>query len=183
MSRQRCASTLLTSNSIRLSARNLKFYPLSLHEAMQPDGPLAFISTAFRVRLPTCTPASTSSATENDPLFISLTPWQLLNLPSQTILAFPSRLAQEYGLSPKWLEAQLAPYLIQTRGKEELARRYCTRGDDGEILEPEYLIASTKHYSWPKGACTPLFLTSCPLLHHLLISVQPRLFLLHPHLR
>lgn len=81
-------------------------------------------------------------------------PWQLLNLPSYTILSIPSRLVRQYGISPRWLEENLGPYLMQTRGKEKLVRRYCERGDDGGYVEPDYLIASTRHYSWPKGACT-----------------------------
>lgn len=153
-----------------LPARNLKFYPLALHEAMSPTGPLAFIAPTFRVTLPTSPPISANHTSQ---LFISLTPWQLLNLPSYTTLSIPSRLVRQYGISPKWLEENLGPYLIQTRGKEGLVRRYCERGDDGGYVEPDYLIASTRHYSWPKGACTSFSPVAISTFHPIPLFLYP----------
>ncbi|KAI0323980.1 PLP-dependent transferase [Cubamyces sp. BRFM 1775] len=121
------------------AARNLKFYPLSLHAAMTKEKkPLAFIADTFTVT--TCDDPNTPQPLSK------LTPWQLLNLTPDVVLGIADRLTAEYGITADFLAAALGPYLAQTTGKEKLMDMY-----DIE-LEPRYLISNTKHYSWPKAA-------------------------------
>ncbi|KAJ7056389.1 PLP-dependent transferase [Mycena amicta] len=120
------------------SARNLKFYPLSLHAAMtRGNKPLAFIADEFKVT--TC----------DDPvprLFSTLDTWQLLNLAPSVILSIPDQLLVKYSISADFLAQALSPYLAQTEGKNALMKMY------NVTVEPKYFVPSTKHYSWPKAA-------------------------------
>jgi hypothetical protein len=68
-------------------ARNLKYYPLSLREAMKQGNPLDFL--ASRLVIDTCK--------GEHKLFTQLTNWKLLNLKSTDILDIPDRLHQEFG--------------------------------------------------------------------------------------
>ncbi|KAH9884505.1 PLP-dependent transferase [Cubamyces lactineus] len=131
--------TVANMESMWLSARNLKFYPLSIHAAMTKDDmPLAFIADSFTVT--TCDEPNTPQ------LLCQLSPWQLLNLTPDIVLGIADRLAADYGITSDFLAKALQPYLAQTTGKDKLMKMY-------EIeTEPLYLISNTKHYSWPKAA-------------------------------
>ncbi|KAL1708932.1 pyridoxal phosphate-dependent transferase [Schizophyllum commune] len=118
------------------TARNLKFYPLSVHTALL-RGPLQFIANDYSV-----VPAGSSEPK----LFKDLDTWQLLNLPTRTILGIGDDLRRRYGITSEFLASALAPYLIQSRGKEGYLDAYKIKD------APQYLITSTKHYSWPKSA-------------------------------
>lgn len=111
---------------------------------MKEGGPLAFIADTFKIH-PCAYP-------DEEVLFYTLHTWDLLNLQVQDILDIPSRIQKEYGISPTFLQLALEPYLLQTTGKDALQTAY------GIVLPPQYLISSTKHYSWPKsaGACLPI---------------------------
>lgn len=71
-----------------VQARNLKYYPLSIREAMLDDGPLNFLDSKFTIE--TCAGEAK--------LFSELSDWELLNLKSGDILDIPDRLYQEYGI-------------------------------------------------------------------------------------
>ncbi|KAK4225958.1 pyridoxal phosphate-dependent transferase [Podospora fimiseda] len=130
-----CDGTVANLESVWVS-RNLKFYPLSLRKAMDdPDGPLRFVPDTFSVR--TCQGRLKK--------FRELTTWELLNLKLKTILDIPERLEAEFGITPKWLEGALNSYNIQTTGKDVLERQF-------NVSSPQLLVASTKHYSWPKSS-------------------------------
>ncbi|TFK37682.1 PLP-dependent transferase, partial [Crucibulum laeve] len=132
-----CDGTVANLESI-WAARNLKFYPFALREAMNPGGPLNFITNSFRVHK--CADA------ENLTLFSKLEQWDLLNLRVQEVLSIPDRLGNDYGISSAYLEHSLNPYIIQSTGKDILESKWkITR-------PPQYLLTNTKHYSWPKGA-------------------------------
>ncbi|KAF4616928.1 hypothetical protein D9613_008569 [Agrocybe pediades] len=131
-----CDGTASNIESI-WAARNLKFYPLSLREAMRPGEPLAFICSKFCVH-------SCMYPGELVP-FKDLNLWELLNLRPDEILSIPNRLHSEFGISSDFLENALRPFLIQSTGKEFYQERY-------GIEHPQYLVSSTRHYSWPKGA-------------------------------
>ena len=131
---------LRTSLTPGYLARNLKFYPLSLREAMKPGNPLSFIEDTFTIR--------TCSAQNEDVLVKDLSTWELLNLRSSDILDIPGRLQSQYGITPGFLEGALQTFLVQTTGKDALESEF-------NITQPcQYLVSSTKHYSWPKGAGT-----------------------------
>ncbi|KAH8081991.1 pyridoxal phosphate-dependent transferase [Cristinia sonorae] len=117
-------------------ARNLKYYPLSLRDAMAPGAPFSYIAPTFKVQL--------CDGTEK--LFTDCSVWELLNLDVATVLDLAPRLTSEYGMSSDYVQKVMADYIIQTVTKEKLDAKY------GIEKKPQYFVASTKHYSWPKGA-------------------------------
>lgn len=132
-------------------ARNLKFYPLSIFKAVQPNGLLHFVSDSFHIK--TCMGKSK--------LFKDLDSWELLNIKPKDVLDIPQRLTREYGISPAFMEKVLAEYSIQETGKDVLEREF-------DIKPPQYMLSTTRHYSWPKGAgkfgtslCTSIVLICC----------------------
>ncbi|PKY00697.1 pyridoxal-dependent decarboxylase domain-containing protein [Aspergillus campestris IBT 28561] len=115
-------------------ARNLKFYPLSLYQAMKEDS-LWFIADRFSV----------TTCVGEEKLFRDLSVWELLNLPPKVILGMADTLYQDFGITNKFLGKILTTYNIQTVGKDALERRF-------NIQKPRmYFHAKTSHYSWPKG--------------------------------
>ncbi|KAK0716870.1 pyridoxal phosphate-dependent transferase [Lasiosphaeria miniovina] len=132
-----CDGTVANLESMWV-ARNLKYYPLSLRKAMDDiDGPLRFVPDTFSVR--TCTNRLKS--------FRALTPWELLNLKLKTILDIPAQLYRDYGITPTWLQGAINSYNIQTVGKGVLDNHF----DIGDKDSPQYFVAATRHYSWPKA--------------------------------
>ncbi|KAL9602441.1 MAG: hypothetical protein Q9219_001865 [cf. Caloplaca sp. 3 TL-2023] len=118
-----------------LETRNLKFYPLALRNAIKDFGPLSFISSTFEIE--TCAGPKK--------LFKNLSKWELLNLKVPTVLEIPERLSVEYGISSVFLQNAMKKYGIQSVGIGALERQY-------DIEKPiQYMLASTRHYSWPKG--------------------------------
>ena len=69
-------------------ARNLKFYPLVLHQAIN-EGKLQFIKDKFEVET-----------------------WDLLNLKPKTVLDLPSLLYEQYDISSDFLKDALDSYNI-----------------------------------------------------------------------
>jgi glutamate/tyrosine decarboxylase-like PLP-dependent enzyme len=131
-----CDGTVANLESVWV-ARNLKFYPLSLRNAMKEE--LSFVAPSLTVE--------TCSGSRKYLKDLSL--WELLNLKVPTILELPDRLYEEYDISPKFLETVMGKYTIQTVGKDTLERQY---GIDKPILS---FLGGTRHYSWPKaGAIT-----------------------------
>jgi hypothetical protein len=116
-------------------ARNLKFYPLSIFKALKPKGLLHFISHSFHI----------DTCKGEKKLFTKLDNWELLNLKPTDVLDIPQRLTREYGISPTFMEKVLAEYSIQETGKDVLEREF-------EMKPAQYLLSTTRHYSWPKGA-------------------------------
>ncbi|KAJ1311930.1 hypothetical protein OPQ81_010390 [Rhizoctonia solani] len=117
------------------SARNMKFYPLSLACALEPGAPLDFIRDELTIEL----------CTGETKLFSQASAWELLNLKPETIFDIPERLQNEYAISAGALSSALGPYLIQTCGKDVLEKKFA-------ISPSKYFVGTTKHYSWPKGA-------------------------------
>ena len=103
---------------------------------MVPGAPFEYISPTFKVKL----------CTGEEKLFVTCEIWDLLNLDPTTVLDLAPRLTSEYGISSDYVQSVMAKYIIQTVTKEKLDDQY------GIEKKPLYLIASTKHYSWPKGA-------------------------------
>ncbi|KAF2146332.1 uncharacterized protein K452DRAFT_355737 [Aplosporella prunicola CBS 121167] len=130
-----CDGSIANLESI-WAARNLKFYPLSLRQAIEKGGKLDFIADSFKVR----------NCEGDERLFINLSTWELLNLKMSTILDLADRLNHEYGISSGYMEKVIDQYSIQSRGKDAVEREY-------DINKPgQYMVATTRHYSWPKGA-------------------------------
>lgn len=79
-------------------------------------------------------------------LFKDFSKWELLNIKVLNVLEIPDRLAVEYGISSAFLQNTMTEYGIQSVGLGPLERQY-------DIEKPiQYMLASTRHYSWPKGA-------------------------------
>ncbi|MDC0744411.1 pyridoxal-dependent decarboxylase [Polyangium mundeleinium] len=119
------------------SARNLKFYPLSLRDALKAESSLA---AARDIEVSTCDGRRARLA--------SLDAWSLLNLKVDDILALPERLTEEYGISSDTITKAMSCYSLQHLGMHELYRR-C--GADLPA-SPVILVPATKHYSFPKAA-------------------------------
>ncbi|KAG6358563.1 hypothetical protein INS49_012080 [Diaporthe citri] len=116
------------------AARNLKFYPLSLRMAL--DGPLKNVGETFTV----------VNAQNKEDLLVNMPTWDLLNLKVETILDLPDRLNRDYGISSKYLEKVMDDYGIQSLGKDEIEKQF------GIEKPAQYMLSSTRHYSWPKAA-------------------------------
>ncbi|WP_437986198.1 pyridoxal-dependent decarboxylase [Sorangium sp. So ce117] len=131
-----CGGTVANIEAI-WSSRNLKFYPLSLRDAMRSEPSL---SAARELVVTTCDGRRA--------LLCDLDAWSLLNLKVDEILALPARLTQEYGISSDTITAAMAGHSLQHLGIQELYRR-C--GADLPC-SPVFLVPATKHYSFPKAA-------------------------------
>ncbi|KAI3328115.1 pyridoxal-dependent decarboxylase domain-containing protein [Xylariaceae sp. AK1471] len=130
-----CDGTVANLESIWI-ARNLKFYPLSLRKAFQKGEALDFLSGSFYVE--NCQGAHK--------LFSELSTWELLNLRPSDVLDLPDRLYRENGISNDYLSSIMNKFTIQSTGKDTLEREF-------NIDRPcQYMLATTRHYSWPKGA-------------------------------
>ncbi|KPM44453.1 hypothetical protein AK830_g2118 [Neonectria ditissima] len=121
------------ANTLDSTARNLKFYPLSLFKAVT-HGKLKFIAEKFKI-----TPCKKGSP---EKLFKDLDEWELINLRPETVLDLPKKLNEQFGITGQFLEGALNEYNIQTVGREVF-----------NIKNPmQYFVSKTRHYSWPKGA-------------------------------
>ncbi|KAI1110545.1 pyridoxal-dependent decarboxylase domain-containing protein [Nemania sp. NC0429] len=129
-----CDGTVANLESIWV-ARNLKFYPLSLRLAFDEGEALDFLSDIFCVE----------NCQGVRKLFSKLTTWELLNLRPSIILDLPDRLYQEHGISNDFLSTVMNKFTIQSTGKDVLERKF-------DIKPCQYMLATTRHYSWPKGA-------------------------------
>ena len=63
------------------------------------------------------------------------------------ILALPTRLNDEFGITPDDLDLLLQPYSVQSLGLVELTSAYLPGVPAGVVVGP-----GTMHYSWPKAA-------------------------------
>ncbi|PPQ77096.1 hypothetical protein CVT26_004513, partial [Gymnopilus dilepis] len=130
-----CVVTL-SNGIVSLSrvARNLKYYPLSLQRAVK-EGRLSFVAGTFETTL--CTGIRKKIA--------ACSPWELLNLTVDEILDLPTRLVSEYGISTRFIEVAISPYLVGNTGKDVLEKYF-------NIKSPVQIISIANHYSWPKSA-------------------------------
>ena len=117
-------------------ARNLKFFPFSLRQAMSDGAPLDFLAPTFKVE--TCQ--------GEEKQFSELGTWELLNLKPSTVLDLSDRLYNDYGISSSFLSNVMNKYTIQSTGKDTLEQEF------GITKPTQYMLANTRHYSWPKGA-------------------------------
>jgi hypothetical protein len=130
-------NVMIDGNPLILSlARNLKYYPLALKQTMAPGAPFAFVAPTFNTNL--CTGIQKN--------FYSCDTWELLNLSPAEVADIPTRLSEEYGISPNALAKLLEKFSIQSVGKEQLDA-------DFMITKPaQYMISVANNYSWPKAS-------------------------------
>lgn len=132
---------------LSLAARNLKYYPLALFRAMK-EGKLSFIEKEFKV-FP-C--QADSSKYWESKYFRDLSTWELLNLRPDTVLNLSRDLKEQFDITDQFLEDALKPYNIQSVGRDPLDKFH----NINNIEKPmQYMLAKTRHYSWPKGMGMP----------------------------
>lgn len=129
-----CDGTVANVESMWV-ARNLKFYPLAVAQALVNE-PVLKSAQGLDVALPG----------GDCKKLVELDSWELLNIKVDDILALPGRLEKEYGLAKDAVEV-IENYTLQTLGFAQLQQRYPAVSDSLAILCP-----ATSHYSWPKSA-------------------------------
>ncbi|KAI5818178.1 PLP-dependent transferase [Pyronema omphalodes] len=127
------------------AARNLKFYPLALRNAMRKGEELHYLEDKFKLK--------TCSLDELDSPILKtmkeITAWELLNIQVDDVLDIPRRLYEEHNISPTTLQRSMDKHGIQNVGQSTMTRIYA---EHGETIKPmKVLVASTNHYSWPKA--------------------------------
>lgn len=120
------------------AARNLKYMPITLAEAIRNEPEMA---AASQVQV---TLADGSSVK-----LLDLDCWQLLNVAIDDVIALSPRLQSEFGITPEAIKASLDKYSVQNLGLAEYQQRFIAK--DVQNL-PVVLAPSTAHYSWPKSA-------------------------------
>jgi glutamate/tyrosine decarboxylase-like PLP-dependent enzyme len=131
-----CGGTVANIEAV-WSSRNLKFYPLSLREALKAESQLA---AARELEVTTCDGRRGR--------LVELDACSLLNLKVDDILALPARLSAEHGIARDVITQAMAGHSLQHLGMQELYRRAA-----GELLaSPVLIVPATKHYSFPKAA-------------------------------
>jgi glutamate/tyrosine decarboxylase-like PLP-dependent enzyme len=119
------------------AARNLKFYPFAVREAIAQD-PAMEAARDLRILLP--------GGTEK--ILLELTPWELLNLTADEVLALPNRIVAQHRLDASAVAATIGAYSLQRLGLPGFFRRFL--GDMAH--DPVVLISGSRHYSHPKAA-------------------------------
>ncbi|MGH3770155.1 MAG: pyridoxal phosphate-dependent decarboxylase family protein [Pseudonocardiaceae bacterium] len=119
------------------SARNLKYYPISVAHAIrcEPD-----LEEARRITV-TLPDGYTVKK------LVNLTTWECLNLRVDEVLNLTARMVDDYEVPYAALEA-ITKYSLQTLGYEKFAKNYI----GNEINPPVVFAPVTLHYSWPKAA-------------------------------
>lgn len=131
-----CGGTIANIEAI-WSARNLKFYPIALQQALKNESSL---QTAQNIEIPLLTGGSKR--------IIDLNTWELLNLEGDQVLSLPYRLSKEYNISSEKITEALSNYSVQNLGILEFSRRYLSEINHS----PVFFVPGTKHYSFPKAA-------------------------------
>lgn len=131
-----CGGTVANIEAV-WSARNLKYYPLSLRAALLHEPALA---AARELAVTTCDGRTAR--------LIELDAWSLLNLKVDDILGLPARLTAEYGVAADTITRAMAGHSLQHLGIQELARRSAA----DLSVSPVLFVPATKHYSFPKAA-------------------------------
>lgn len=119
------------------AARNLKYYPVSVAEALKNEPDLA-PAHLMSVPLPNGGRA----------ILTQLDTWALLNLKADDILQLPTRIQEEYSIDPNTITNAIDKYSIQSLGFEEFSHRFLRSVPQ----RPAIMAPSTMHYSWPKNA-------------------------------
>ncbi|WP_143594068.1 pyridoxal-dependent decarboxylase [Synechococcus sp. BO 8801] len=117
------------------AARNLKFYPLAFKAALA--GASMAPARSIEIRTP-----SGAAARITD-----LSPWELLNLHSDDVLALPVRLEREFGITSRTTADALAPHSLQALGWLGFGQKFLR-----DVPDPVFTVPGSKHYSFPKAA-------------------------------
>ncbi|RDU23873.1 pyridoxal phosphate-dependent decarboxylase family protein [Anaerosacchariphilus polymeriproducens] len=124
------------------AARNLKFYPLAIKQALINNS--NYLNNAFE-NLTVHVFDSKNNKIEEKKL-VNCSEWQLLNIDSSEIMDLPEKIIGMCNLSPGQLDTYLTPLLLQNKGLMEYTRMYPS------ISNVKILVPVTYHYSWPKAS-------------------------------
>lgn len=120
------------------SARNAKFYPFAIQAAVNTmKSAKGAKARELTVTLSNGTPKPLGK----------LDPWELLNLPCDSVLELPERLKGECKINVTDLMSAAKPFTVQELGWHEFAKQYLP----SDIQPPVVLVSGTKHYSIPKA--------------------------------
>ncbi|NNU79918.1 decarboxylase [Halovulum dunhuangense] len=130
-----CDGSVANAESI-WAARNLKFLPLTLADAVRHDARLAPARTLTLLTLE-----------GRRRRLLDLASWELLNLPVDEAIGLSARITATAGIPPEVVAAAIEGRTVADMGMIEFARRYLP-----DTPAPVILAPATAHYSWPKGA-------------------------------
>ncbi|MFB2768127.1 aspartate aminotransferase family protein [Pelatocladus sp. BLCC-F211] len=143
-----CGGTVANIEAI-WSTRNLKFYPISIKQALLHDQNLVKVAAQIKINA-----YSSDSGTWTEQQLINLDTWQLLNLKVDDILALSTQITEQLenqGVNESEastiLSIALSKYSVQDLGIQEFSKRYLQ-----EVESPVFFVPGTKHYSFPKAA-------------------------------
>jgi glutamate/tyrosine decarboxylase-like PLP-dependent enzyme len=126
------------------SARNLKYFPLALREALlyqEKEGDekgkcLLEAARAIDIALPGGGRAR----------LLELSTWQLLNLAPDSVLELTERIKTEYQISESITTQAVGRHSLQRLGLVKFARKFVR-----DIEDPVVCVPGTRHYSFPKA--------------------------------
>ena len=118
------------------AARNLKYYPLSMVEAINKKDSKLNKAKALTIEYK-----------DKQRVLIEMTTWELLNLTIDETLDHANNINTNFGIDIDTINNAIEPYLIQSTGIIEFSRKYLS-----EVENPVLFGTATKHYSWPKNA-------------------------------
>lgn len=130
-----CDGSVANAESI-WAARNLKYLPLTLADAIRHDDRLTSARTLTLVTLD-----------GKRRRLLDLDTWELLNIPVDEAVGLSARLSATTGIAPDIIAAAIAGRTLADLGMIEFARRFLP-----DTPAPVILAPATAHYSWPKGA-------------------------------
>ncbi len=143
-----CGGTVANIEAI-WSARNLKFYPIAIKEALSQDSQLAEVAQQISIKA-----YDSNTGTWTQQKIVALDRWQLLNLKVDDILGLSTQITEalvnqgvEEGEASSILSEALSNYSVQDLGIQEFSQRYLSG-----IGSPVFFVPGTKHYSLPKAA-------------------------------
>ena len=118
------------------AARNAKFFAVALRGALGAEVVLKPARNLEVIRL------DGSKARLAD-----LDTWELLNLPTDEVVALPYRIKDQYGVEVKAVHEALRSYAVQNIGLVAFQQRFLRDLPNAPVT----LVPSTRHYSWDKA--------------------------------
>lgn len=130
-----CDGSVANAESI-WAARNLKYLPLTLADAVRHDARLAAAKTVTLLTLE-----------GRRKRLLDLDSWELLNVPVDEAIGLSARITATAGIDAETVAAAIAGRTVADLGMIEFSRRFLP-----DTPAPVILAPATAHYSWPKGA-------------------------------
>lgn len=127
------------------AARNLKFYPLAVKDALEQNKNLTLAKDTLKITMP-------YQEKQVYKLFCKCSEWELLNLNQDDILRITHDILTIYrnhgmeDITEETLVEYFSPYMIQNIGILKFMKNH------PDIADVKIFVPSTNHYSWPKSA-------------------------------